>query len=68
MNKYEEYLKELLDDQEITILKIEHLKESLSNEKRKHVRDYYKRELNSLYGELCDQVLDIQQCARHLME
>lgn len=68
MNKYERNLKDLVDDQEILMLQIEQCREDMDDANNKHLRDYYKRELNRLYEDLYDSCLDIRILAYELMD
>lgn len=68
MNKYEEFMKDLMEEQEIILLQIEYLKEQMKDEKQKHIKDYYNRELLELYEDLYNSCLDIQTMFENLTE
>ena len=65
---FKEYMEDLLDEQELIMMKIDNTRILMNQTKDKHVRDYYKRELNTLYDDLHGYALDILVLTRHLME
>ena len=50
------------------MLQIEQCREDMNDANNKHIRDYYKRELNRLYEDLYDSCLDIRILAYELMD